>query len=131
MSMSAEERVQFLRNLQDRSFDEIRFRAADAVVISVPDDVETPPAAVMEQHAARRPMRIYPAEGSHIVKWMFTGGALPEGCSLEAAGWDHEHCDACNRHINAGHTFWQTTSGPCVWLCSDCYRETSETLPRV
>src|SRR5262249_46588789 len=80
----------------------------DAVVIRVPNDAAEPPPAVAARHAERGPMRLYPVEGAHLVKWPHTGGPTPEGCTVEPGGWDHEHCDGCNRHINVGRTFWQT-----------------------
>ena len=67
-------------------------------------------------------MRLYPVEGAHVVKWPHTGGPVPKGCTVEPGGWDHEHCDRCNRHILIGRTFWQTASGSCFWLCPYCYR---------
>jgi hypothetical protein len=62
--------------------------------------------------------------GVHLVKWPHTGGGpLPEAHWLEPGGWDHEHCDGCNRHILVGRTFWQTAAGSCFWLCPYCYRQ--------
>ena len=110
-----------LRQLPGQRFDRIPFRGLDAVVIRVPDDAPEPPPAVAARHAERGPMRLYPVEGAHMVKWPYTGGPVPDGCAVEPGGWDHEHCDACNGHINTGTSFWQTADEPCRWLCPDCH----------
>ena len=122
MATGSDERTRLLRRLRRRRFDRIRFRGLDAVVIRVPDDAAAPPPAVAARHAEQGPMRLYPVEGAHLVKWPHAGGPVPEGCTVEPGGWDHEHCDVCNRHINAGRTFWQTARGSCFWLCPYCYR---------
>jgi hypothetical protein len=47
--------------------------------------------------------------------------AVPSGSTSRFVplGWDHEHCELCNAHIDAGH------SGYCDpdehWLCEQCY----------
>lgn len=116
------ERLRVLRRLRRRRFDRIRFRGLDAVVIRVSDDAAALPPAVAARHAEGGPMRLYPVDGAHLIKWPHTGGPVPDGCAVEPGGWDHEHCDGCNRHINAGRTFWQTARGSCFWLCPYCYR---------
>jgi hypothetical protein len=123
VSEPAEERDRVLQSVCGRRFDPIPYQGLDAVVIRVPDDAAEPPPAVRERHARRLPWRFYPVEGAHLVKWPHTGGEVPEGCTLEPGGWDHEHCDACNGHICAGESFWQTADEPCVWLCAACYRQ--------
>jgi hypothetical protein len=122
VAAGSDERMRLLRRLRDRRFDRIRFRGLDAVVIRVPDDAADPPPAVRDRVASRQPMRLYPVAGAHLVKWPHAGGPVPEGCTIEPGGWDHEHCDGCNRHINVGGTFWQTARGSCFWLCPYCYR---------
>jgi hypothetical protein len=117
------QRLRLLRRLRGRQFHRIRFRALDAVVIRVPDDAAAPPPAVREAFEQRQLMRFYPVEGgAHLVKWPHAGGVIPEDCTVEPGGWDHEHCSGCNRHINVGGTFWQTARGSCFWLCPYCYR---------
>lgn len=122
MAEGAAARDQVLHGLRGRGFDCVPFCGLDAVVIRVPDDAPEPPPAVRDRHASQLPWRLYPVEGAHLVKWPYTGGAVPEGCTVEPGGWDHEHCDGCNGHINTGQSFWQTVDEPCTWLCEACYR---------
>jgi hypothetical protein len=118
-----DERNRLLHRLRRRRFDRIRFRGLDAVVTQVVDSPAMPPAvqAAMDQGL---PQRWYPVEGGdYLVKWPHTGAVdLVEGFWVEPGGWDHEHCSACNRHIEVGRTFWQTAHGSCIWLCPYCYR---------
>jgi hypothetical protein len=117
-----DERTRLLRRLRRRRFDRIRFRGLDAVVrVSNSAPLPTSVQARIEQG---QPSRWYSVEGdAHLVKWPHTNEVtLPEGHALESGGWDHEHCDGCNRHILVGRTFWQTASGSCFWLCAYCYR---------
>ena len=120
---TVEERDRVLRGLHGRCFERIPFLGYDAVVIRVPNDATEPPPAVRDRQTSRQPFRLYPVEGAHLVKWLYTGGDVPDGCTVEPGGWDHEHCDACNGHINAGQPFQQTTDEPCTWLCEECYRQ--------
>jgi hypothetical protein len=81
-----------------------------------------PPPSVRARIERRRPLRLYPTKGgARLVKWPHTGEALPEGHWLEPGGWDHEHCDGCDRHIEVAGTFWQTARGSCFWLCPYCH----------
>lgn len=120
----ADKRDQLLERLRGEQFDQIRLRARDAVVVRVPDDADEAPPFLDELIARRQPFRMFPVEGNaHLIKWPHSEkDTLPEGHSIETGGWDHEHCDGCNRHIDAGRTFWQTVSDPCFWLCPYCYR---------
>src|SRR5262245_36222898 len=106
-----------LRRLCRRRFDRIRFRALDALVVRVTNGEPVPP-AVQARIDQSLPQRWYPQEdGASLVRWPYTGGAVPsEGFQIEPGGWDHEHCGGCNRHIEVGHTFWQTARGSCFWL---------------
>lgn len=121
-----EERDRVLQSLRGRPFDGIPFRGLDAVVIRVPDDTAEPPPAVRDRHAGRQPWRSYPVEGAHLSTWPHTDGEVPDGCTVEVGGWDHEHCDGCNGHTSAGQSFWQATDEPCTWLCAVCYRQLQE-----
>jgi hypothetical protein len=101
----------------------MRFLGLDAVVFRVSDTASLLP-SVQTRIEQVQNSRWYPVEGgAYLLKWPHTGEvALPEGAWLEPGGWDHEHCDGCNRSILRGATFWQTASGSCFWLCSSCYR---------
>jgi hypothetical protein len=124
MGSEPDKRGQLLQRLRGQRFERIRFPGLDAVVVRVPGGTTSPPPFVQELVERRQPFRIYPVEGgAHLVKWARTGSkSLPEGHFIEPGGWDHEHCDGCDRHILTGRTFWQTASGPCFWLCPYCYR---------
>lgn len=125
----ADERMRLLRRLSGRRFDRIRFRALDALVTQVTDS--TPPLPAMQAKIQEgAPQRWYPVEGGYLVRWPHTGGAAaPGGFWIEPGGWDHEHCDGCNRPLNAGRTFWQTARGSCFWLCPYCYRRSRQLNP--
>lgn len=120
---SDDERTRLLRRLRRRRFDRIRFRGLDALVAQVSDSAPVPP-AVQAKIDQGPPQRWYPIEGGgYLVRWPHTDGAAPgEGLRVEPGGWDHEHCDGCNRPIEVGRTFWQTARGSCFWLCPYCYR---------
>jgi hypothetical protein len=122
MAKDLAKRESILQSLLGQPFESIPFSGQAAVVILVPNDVHEPPQAVRDRHASRKPWRFYPVEGAHLVKWPYLGGEVPKGCTIEPEGWDHEHCDGCNGHINAEQLFWQTIDEPCTWLCEDCYR---------
>jgi hypothetical protein len=63
-------------------------------------------------------MRVYPVAGGYLYKWPHRDGSdPPPGFTVEPGGWDHEHCDGCNRSINAGRPFGQTARRSCCWLC--------------
>jgi hypothetical protein len=117
------ERLRVLRRLRRRQFRRIRFVGLDAVVAELSGS-SPPPPAVQAQIDRGPPMRWYPVEGGgYLFRWPHTGGEVAgEGLRIEPGGWDHEHCDGCNRTIRAGRTFWQTARGSCFWLCPYCYR---------
>ena len=47
--------------------------------------------------------------------------AGPEGVTAVPGGWDHEHCDLCNKHIDDGDKFWLFEDQRPERLCVDCY----------
>ena len=56
--------------------------------------------------------------------WKINGGKLPEGAkqtSIQANGWDHEHCELCDARIgNDGYESGYIDEND-HWLCSDCF----------
>jgi hypothetical protein len=36
-------------------------------------------------------------------------------------GWDHEHCELCNAHIDPGDRCYHDAEG--AWVCQRCYRQ--------
>jgi hypothetical protein len=94
----------------------------DAIAVSILENEPVPP-AVRAMIDSRHPMRIYPVEGGYLYKWRQVDAKTPiEGFEREAKGWDHEHCDVCNRTIAIGKTAWLTKRAPYYSLCPYCYR---------
>jgi hypothetical protein len=117
-----DERTRLLWSLRRRRFDRFRLVGWDALVAAVPEGGPVPP-AVQAKLDERLPMRVYPVEGGYLYKWRYTcEQPPPEGFEVEADGWDHEHCDACNRTIAVGGTAWLTERGSFFQLCPYCYR---------
>jgi len=50
--------------------------------------------------------------------------AGPEGVTAVPGGWDHEHCDLCNKHIDNGDKYWLFEDGRPEFLCDACYTVT-------
>jgi hypothetical protein len=120
-----DERIRVLRRLRRRQFERRRFRGFDALVLRVPEDGSVPLA--VRQGFPEGPMRIYPVPGGYLYKWPHPGGDdPPTSFVVEPGGWDHEHCDGCNRHIDVRHAFWQTARGGCFWLCAYCFRQSRQ-----
>jgi hypothetical protein len=117
-----DERTRLLSSLRRRWFVRYRFVGSDALVARVSKEGPVPPAvqALLDE---RPSMRAYPVEGAYLYKWRHSGAETSgEGFDVEVAGWDHEHCDACNRTIAVGGTAWLTERGSCFQLCPYCYR---------
>jgi len=67
--------------------------------------------------------RWYPSDSGYVIKWPYDGSEPPsEGFRIEPKGWDHEHCDACNRTISLGSRVWLTLRGSFYVLCRYCHR---------
>jgi len=116
----SDERTDLLWKLRHRRFDRFTFAGQDALTIRAPESGL--PASVQAQFGSLR-FRVYPVEGGYTYKWPRIGAAAPpEGFEVEPGGWDHEHCDACNRTINVGGSAWLTTRGSFYQLCPYCYR---------
>jgi hypothetical protein len=47
-----------------------------------------------------------------------------EGIIAVPGGWDHEHCDLCNKHIDDGDKYWLFEDGRSEFLCDACYAVT-------
>jgi len=121
-SAAADPRLRFLWGVRRRWFEQFRFVGLDALVARVSADGPTSP-AVQAKRAEGGDMRMYPVTGGYLYKWPYgAGDEVPEGFAVEAGGWDHVHCDACNRTMNAGGTVWLTVRGSFVQLCPYCYR---------
>jgi hypothetical protein len=117
------ERTRLLRALRRRRFERFRFVGWDALVARVPEGGPLPP-AVRAMLAGGSPMRVCPVPGGYLYKWpRYDPVEPPEGFEVEAGGWDHEHCDACDRSIDRGGTAWLTVRGSWSQLCPYCHRQ--------
>jgi hypothetical protein len=111
-----------LQRLRRREFAHVRAIGADALVAFVPDGAEVPP-PVRERIHRGAEMRFYPVAGGQMVKWPWQGDSPdPEQFRVEAGGWDHEHCAACNATIEVDAGCWITRHGSFFVLCEACHR---------
>lgn len=101
------------------------FPGTDAAVVFIPDG-EKPSQEMREVLERSGQQRWYPAPGGHQAKipWHLSKGheSLFE---REEKGWDHEHCDFCNAHVNIGDVCWTADiPGGGFWLfCGGCYKK--------
>lgn len=47
------------------------------------------------------------------------GEVLSAEDRLVPHGWDHEHCELCNTHIDPGHNAYSNSEG--LWICVRCF----------
>jgi hypothetical protein len=47
------------------------------------------------------------------------GKDAPADAQVVASGWDHEHCELCNAHIDPGDNAYKNTDG--LWVCLRCF----------
>ncbi|HYM76702.1 MAG TPA: hypothetical protein VE377_12050 [Candidatus Dormibacteraeota bacterium] len=95
------------------------FRGIDAVA----EDYESKDVSIVEGREVRVWTKLAPAEGSegqgrhHPAK----DQTLPplRETRLVPSGWDHEHCELCKAHIDAG-TFGYCDPGE-RWMCKKCF----------
>jgi hypothetical protein len=45
----------------------------------------------------------------------------PDASQVVAGGWDHEHCELCNAHIDDGNFGYTDTDG--WWVCLSCFEK--------
>jgi hypothetical protein len=110
-----------LANLTPDMLEEYIFPGTDAASVVIPDG-QKPSSEVKEVLDRSGFSRWYPVTGGHRVKvpWHFAKGreSLFE---REKKGWDHEHCDYCNEHVNIGQRSWTIPAEGGVWLiCQSC-----------
>ena len=48
------------------------------------------------------------------------GQGLPNGALLVSGGWNHEHCELCNTHIDPGDLAYTNADG--LWVCASCFQ---------
>lgn len=122
-----EARRRLLGRLRRRKFAPFRYAAGDALVARVSDSAPAPP-AVQARIDKMLTSRWYPVGGGYLVKLPHDGPSVPRdgGFWVEPGGWDHEHCDACNRPILVGGPVWCTVRGSFQKLCPYCYRRVAQ-----
>ncbi|MBZ5552097.1 MAG: hypothetical protein LAO21_05205 [Acidobacteriia bacterium] len=108
--------------------EEYEFPGTDVAVVFVPEG-QTPSAEVQEVLDRSSQQRWYPVPGDHKAKvpWLCSEGH-ESLCEREMKGWDHEHCNFCNRHIDIGDVGWTAAAGGGgVWLfCRECFEQVKE-----
>lgn len=63
------------------------------------------------------------ADGKHYTKLskLQPGKNIPAQAEVVAGGWDHEHCELCNKHIDPGDFAYTTRDG--LWVCLSCFEK--------
>jgi len=75
-------------------------------------------------HATDAVQESYTTEdGKHFRKLskMRGGQELPTGAQFVTSGWDHEHCELCNKHIDPGDCAYTNADG--LWVCLSCFED--------
>ena len=64
----------------------------------------------------------FPANGGG---WMGTRSSeeAPRDGDVVPGGWDHEHCDICQKKIGSGGEADGYFSAPDAWVCDECYAD--------
>lgn len=94
---------------------EVTFQPSDAIAERVPADGSTEGWIKIRKNV--RPggkERVYPivSQGDSALPKTNPEGIVP-------GGWDHEHCELCNGHIDAGHVAYVDPGDH--WVCKVCY----------
>jgi hypothetical protein len=96
-----------------------RFHGADAVA----QDYEANEIAVVGGHDVRVWTKLEHTEGRGGTSRHYPASdqSLPPSSErrLVPGGWDHEHCDLCRTHIDAGEFGYCDPGGR--WMCEKCY----------
>jgi hypothetical protein len=94
---------------------EVTFEPSDAIAERVPTDGSTEGwIKTSKKVSPDGKERVYPvnSQGDSILP-----KATPE--CIVPAGWDHEHCELCNGHIDAGDVGYIDLGEH--WVCKVCY----------
>ena len=62
-------------------------------------------------------------DGRHLRKLskMKPGKGVPDTAQVVMNGWDHEHCELCNEHIDPGDSAY--TNKDDLWVCLTCFEK--------
>jgi hypothetical protein len=65
-----------------------------------------------------------PMERGRALRKLVSGEAIPEGATLDANAWDHEHCSLCWQKIseNSGD-LQEGYRSEDDWLCEECFKK--------
>lgn len=65
-----------------------------------------------------------PMEGGLVLRKLEPGETIPEGATVDANAWDHEHCSLCWQKISENPADRQEgyRDGD-DWLCVECYNK--------
>lgn len=85
-----------------------RFQAGDAIA----EDYESEEVTIVNGREVKKWTKLEPAGESG-------GQPVGPGTRLVPGGWDHEHCELCNEHIESGEIGYCDTEGR--WICHNCY----------
>jgi hypothetical protein len=96
-----------------------QFQGIDAVA----EDYEAKDASIIDGREVRVWTRMEPTGAGRGQSRHYPAAdqALPvrTGTRLISGGWDHEHCELCNEHIDAAMFGYCDLSGH--WMCEKCY----------
>lgn len=56
----------------------------------------------------------------HKLSKMQSDKDVPAEAQVVISGWDHEHCELCNAHIDPGDYAYTNTD--CLWVCVSCFK---------
>jgi hypothetical protein len=103
------------------------FPGTDALVAFVPQDRATSD-RVKEAADEIGDGRWFPVPGGWKVKCPYVGQEFDEELfTIEEGGWDHVHCDICNRTISTGQPCRVSDEEDCHVICEDCFTGLKET----
>jgi hypothetical protein len=84
--------------------------------------------AIADESTAWRRFTFQPSDAQYFIEggyvgWHKVGSPLREGAiatEVRPGGWDHEHCDLCDKHIDVENPV-AFTDDQGHFLCSECY----------
>ncbi len=98
-------------------WERVRFEASDAVA----DDFQSPDVAIVGGRKVKNWTRLERADKQgHSSRHYPAKDDVSESRSrVVPGGWDHEHCELCNTHIDPGDFGYRDPDDR--WMCETCY----------
>ena len=57
-----------------------------------------------------------------VASFSFRGGSFDEAkFELVPGGWDHEHCEICNKRVENGDWYWKSSGPAEIDFCTECF----------